>query len=237
MAAVTSEDISVLEDFSEQVDIDIEMALETYNTDAISPLITFAKPQGTWPNVTTIDFGDGYLRANGRKLRGKILLSETADIRTPGAVRTISYDNFSIDSIRMEGSRSCTNNGQNGEGQWYFTKTAHNIKLMFRDGTTATWNKQYTTVLIEGGDTATGADNVWSSTGASSGSNRGGHPFTATITEPLIKKADCRWIATGVLDVEVEGEGHTLDFGNGSCDRFTRVYMPSGESFMVLLRR
>ena len=233
----TAEDMSAQEDYAEQTDMDIDVVLEERGGGGTCPTITFAQPEGTWPNTITIDFGAACTRPDGRVLRGKLIVNQTAEIRTAGAVRTITHDAFYIDGIHVEGTRTWTNNGPNAQGLLSFTKTAVDMKLTFEDGATASWNKTRTSVLIEGGDTPAHADDVWSSTGTASGTNRNGRPFTVTITEPLIKKASCRWISSGVLEITVETRTHTLDFGNGDCDRFGTVTLANGNSFTVRLRR
>jgi hypothetical protein len=234
---MTSEDISTQEDYAEQTDIDIDMSLEERGGGVTCPTITFAQPEGTWPNTITIDFGTACTRPDGRVLSGKIIVNQTNEIRSAGAVRTITHDAFYIDGIHVEGTRTWTNNGQNADGLWSFTKTATDMKLTFEDGSSATWNKTRTSVLIEGGDTDTHLDDVWSSTGNATGTNRNGNVFTATITEPLIKNASCRWISSGVLDVSVGNRNHSLDFGDGTCDRFGKITLNNGTTYVVRLRR
>lgn len=231
----TADDLSVNEDYAEQVDFDADLALEDRGGGC--PDITFAQPEGTWPNTITIDFGPSCTRPDGRVLSGKLIIQQTAEIRTPGAVRTITHDNFFVDGTKVEGTRTWTNNGQNSNGQWTYTKTATGMKLTFEDGSTTTWNKTRTSTLIEGGNTATHHDDVWSSVGTASGVNRNGKDFTATITEPLIKHADCRWISAGIIEITVGARTRALDFGDGTCDRLGTLTLANGESYTVRLRR
>ena len=232
----TAEDLSANEDYAEQVDFDADLAVEDRGG-GTCPSVTFAQPEGTWPNTITIDFGASCTRPDGRVLSGKIIVNQSAEIRTPGAVRTITHDNFYVDGVKVEGTRTWTNNGQNANGQWTYTKTAVDMKLTFEDGSTTTWNKTRISTLIEGGSTATHYDDVWSSTGTASGVNRNGLDFTATITEPLIKHADCRWISKGTIEIKVGLRTRSLDFGDGTCDRFGTLTLANGESFSIRLRR
>lgn len=236
-ALMTSEDISTQEDYAEQTDIDVDIALEERGGGGTCPTVTFAQPEGTWPNTITIDYGASCTRPDGRVLSGKIILNQTAAIRTPGAVRTITHDAFSIDGILVEGTRTWTNNGLNAQGQWSYTKTATDMKLTFEDDSFVSWNKTRTSTLIEGGSTATHWDDVWSSTGTATGINRAGEVFSASITEPLIKKASCRWISAGILEVTVGERTHSLNFGDGSCDRFGQITLANGNTFSIRLRR
>jgi len=233
----TAEDISANEDYAEQVDVDVDQTLEERGGGGTCPTITFAQPEGTWPNTITIDFGASCTRPDGRVLRGKLIVAQTAEIRTAGAVRTITHENFYIDDTKIEGTRTWTNNGQNTAGQWSYSKTANDMKLTFDDGSTTTWSKTRTTTLIEGGNTTTHVDDVWSSIGAASGVNRNGRSFTANITSPLIKSADCRWISSGIIEFTVGLRTRSLDFGDGTCDRFGTLTLANGDSFTIRLRR
>ncbi|MFM8486228.1 MAG: hypothetical protein ACKOCH_07820, partial [Bacteroidota bacterium] len=64
-----------------------------------------------------------------------------------------------------------------------------------------------------------------------------GIPFTATIMEPLIKKAGCRWISQGIIEFTAGLRTGTLNFGNGNCDRLGTLTLANGDSFTVRLRR
>jgi hypothetical protein len=232
----TAEDLSANEDYAEQVDVDADLVIEERGL-GDCPTVTFAQPEGTWPNTITLDFGASCTRPDGRVLSGKVIINQTAEIRTAGAVRTITHDNFVIDGVKVEGTRTWTNEGQNAAGQWVYSKTATDMKLTFEDGTSATWNKVRTSTLVEGGNTATHYDDVWSSIGSANGVNRRGTAFTATITEPLIKRADCRWISEGVIELTVGLRTRSLDFGDGTCDRLGTITLANGDSYSIRLRR
>ena len=232
----TAEDLSANEDYTEQIDLDADIAVEERGG-GTCPTVTFAQPEGTWPNTITIDFGAACTRPDGRVLSGILVINQTAEIRTAGAVRTVTHDNFFVDGIKVEGTRTWTNNGKNADGLWSYTKVATDMKLTFEDGNTTSWSKTRTSVLIEGGGTATHYDDVWSSTGTATGVNRNGKDFTATITTPLIKHADCRWISEGILEFTVGNRTRSLDFGDGNCDRFGTLTLANGDSYSIRLRR
>ncbi|MFN0035406.1 MAG: hypothetical protein ACKVUS_10070 [Saprospiraceae bacterium] len=232
----TAEDISANEDYAEQIDLDADIAVEERGG-GDCPTVTFAQPEGTWPNTITIDYGTACTRPDGRVLSGKLIVNQTAEIRTPGAVRTTTHDNFFVDGVQVEGTKTWTNNGQNADSQWSYTKVATDMKLTFEDGSLTAWSKTRNSTLIEGGSTATHLDDVWRSTGTASGLNRNGRDFTATITEPLVKRAACRWISAGVIEFKVGDRTRSLDFGDGTCDRFGTITLANGESFSIRLRR
>jgi hypothetical protein len=232
----TAEDLSANEDYAEQTDFDADLAVENRGGGGC-PTVTFAQPEGTFPNTITVDFGTACTMPDGRVLSGKIIINKTAEIRTPNAVRTATYENFFIDGVQLEGTRTWTNNGQNADGLWTYTKVASDMKLTFEDGSTTTWNNTRTSTLIEGGDTATHDDDVWSSVGTAAGVNRNGRDFTTNITSPLIKRASCRWISAGIIEFTVGTRTRSLDFGDGTCDRFGTLTLANGDAYTVRLRR
>ncbi len=235
----TSEDIATAEDFSEEIDFAADVAIEERGGPSACPVVTLAQPWGTWPNTITIDYGTtGCDGPNGdHTLKGKIIINQSADMFTAGAVRTKTFDNFFVDDVQMEGTKTWTNNGKDAAGNWSYTKTAADMKLTDADGSTATWNHTHTSTLIEGGNTLTHWDNVWSTTGNTSGINRNGVAVSSTTIEPLVKKATCRWISDGVVEITRDGNVSTLDFGDGTCDRFATLTTAAGETFTIRLRR
>ncbi|MCW5921352.1 MAG: hypothetical protein KIS77_03345 [Saprospiraceae bacterium] len=235
----TSEDIATLEDFSEEIDFAVDVAIEERGGGGTCPVVTLSQPWGTWPNTITIDYGtDGCAGPNGQHLlKGKIVITQTGDRFTAGAQRTKTFENFYVDDVKVEGTKSWTNNGKDANGLWSFTKQATNMVLTYSDGTTTTWNHQHTSTLAQGGNTPTHLDNVWSTTGSTSGVNRNGVVFSSTITQPLIKKATCRWVSEGVIQFTRDDKNSTLDFGNGTCDRFATLTTSNGDTFTIRLRR
>ncbi len=236
---LTSEDVAALEDLSAEIDQAVDVAIEERGGSGTCPTVTLAQPWGTWPNTITIDYGTtGCTGPNGEHLlKGKIIVTQTAEMFTAGAQRTKTFDNFYVDDVRVEGTKTWKNNGKDASGNWSFTRTATDMKLTYPDGTFTTWNHTHTATLVQGGATPTHWDNVWNITGNSSGTNRNGKAFSATITEPLVKRGNCRWIVQGTIQFTRDGKTSTLDFGNGTCDRFARLTLPNGEEVVVRLRR
>lgn len=105
-------------------DLDADLVIEDRGGSGACPTVTFAQPEGHWPNTITIDFGASCTRPDGRVLSGKLIVNQTDNIRTAGAVRTITHDNFVVDDVQVAGTRTGTNNGQDTYGFWSHTKTA-----------------------------------------------------------------------------------------------------------------
>jgi hypothetical protein len=107
--------------------------------------------------------------------------------------------------------------------------------------TDGTWNIDYactkTLKQIAGYSTKTDlTDDEYSITGSSSGKNREARNFTTNITSPLIKKANCKWISSGTLDLTPDGyKTRTVDFGSGSCDD-DATYTVNGQTVSFKLK-
>lgn len=203
------------------------------------PTISYAAPKGTFPNTVTVDFGDGCVGMNGRVKSGKIVIELSDAYYNEGSVRTITPVDLKINDWSLEGTKTVTNMGLNEDGFMHWSVEVAGAKVTDPDGNIATWDASRTRTLIEGLETPTCEDNVYEITGGSSGVNRRGLEFTATITSPLVKRFDCKWIVSGVREVAVEGKDgkRIMDFGDGSCDNKATVTLPNGNVREITLRR
>ncbi|MCC6459996.1 MAG: hypothetical protein IT260_05980 [Saprospiraceae bacterium] len=234
----TSEDLAIQEGISQEIDRSAEVAIQERGGGGSCPTVTLDKPWGTWPNTLTIDYGpDGCAGPNGTHiLKGKIIVHQTADVFSAGATRTLSFDQFFIDAIQVEGTRAWTNNGLNASSQWSFTVTSTNVKLSYPDGSSQSWNQNHTVTLIDGAYNLNPWDDVWSTTGTASGVNREGLAYTANITQALIKKTACNWISAGEIEFAAGGNSARVDFGNGDCDNKGTLIFPNGDSIQITLK-
>lgn len=233
----TAEDLATNAAFSDQIDLAANVAIEERGGGGACPVVTLEKPWGTWPNTLTIDYGaDGCAGPNGKNiLKGKLIISQTADAFTKGATRTLTFENFYVDAIQVEGTQSWTNNGLNTAGQWSFTKVAKDMKVSYPDGTSNFWNLTHTSTIVEGGLTLTWWDDVWSTEGSISGKNRDGVSYSATTAAPLLKKATCGWVSAGAIDLNVGGNTAVIDYGDGDCDNKATVTLPNGDTVTIKL--
>jgi hypothetical protein len=232
----TTEDIVASIDYDAAADLDEDLAAEDRNGPC--PTRTYLNPQGTWPNTITVDYGDACVRPDGRVLKGKLIITlSDSTMRIPGATRTLTYDGFYVDDVKFEGTKSLINNGIGADGFWSITKTIDK-KLIFADGTFTTWVGTKTRTLIEGAGTILNPlDNVWSITGSGAGVNRNGVDFTCNITTALKKHANCRWISEGIMTWTSGDKTRTLNFGDGTCDKFGELTRANGEVVTIKLRK
>lgn len=235
-AQSSTEASGTVEDLSDEA----EMRLAPNANITGCPTVTYAQAQGTFPNTITIDFGTGCTTQNGRTVSGQIIVDVTGAYFTQGSVRTTHTDNLTVDGNEFEYTRVVTNQGLNGGGQMYWSVEVSGTRLRASDGSTAEWTASRTRTMVEGAATSDDMlDDAYEITGGGSGTCHDGRAFTTTITTPLLKRADCRWIVQGVEQMTVDGRRGTrsIDFGDGTCDDKATLTLRNGDTREITLHR
>lgn len=238
----TSEDVSDIESLTQSTEDEVDMDIENGpagGPNGTCPTITFSAPRGTFPQTVTIDFGTACTDRNGRVRKGKIILNFSDTLTKLNATKTVRYENYYVDSTKIDGTRTWKNTGQNTNGQPTYTRTSTNMTLTFGNGETATWSATHIVTRVSGFLTRTPADDVWSVTGNCSGISRKGKSYSSVIETPIVHKAICPWIVSGKRAITVEGVTRSLDYsyGGGDCDREALLTKADGSTRVILLRR
>jgi hypothetical protein len=194
--------------------------------------ITPAWGDTIWPKVMEIDFGStNCAGAYGINRRGKLVVTLTGKYRNVGSVLTVHPQNYFINDVKVEGTKTITNNGYNVSSNLVYIVNVTNAVITYTDNTTLTWNSTRTNEWIEGDSTTLFThglsgicDDIYLITGAANGVNRNGLAYTVTIITPLRKEVCCRWVVSGSLDIIPQGFAtRTVDFGLGTCDNQATV--------------
>lgn len=175
------------------------------------------------PHTIVIDFGPTNCLCNdGKNRRGIINVSFTGHYRDPGSVHTITFDNYFVNDNQILGTKTVTNNGENGSGNLTFTIVVDGQIIKANNAGTITFTSNRVREWIEGESTPEWSDDVYLITGTSSGSkttSSGSTSFTATITTALRRALSCHWFESGVIEVTPENKPvRIINFGNGTCD-------------------
>lgn len=179
----------------------------------------------------TIDFGDGCEGPNGRIRKGIIIINYSGARRfMPGFMVTTTFENFSIDDIQVEGTRTVTNTSESTNESPKFNITLVGGKLTWPDGTFATREVDKTREWIRA---ATPLRDSLIVNGTASGITRAGNSYDVLNTD-IVFKRQCRWPVSGVKVVTTENRVITIDFGDGECDRRATVTV-NGQSEEVNL--
>lgn len=198
-------------------------SLPTCVTVTISPLQT-----AVFPKTVTLDFGSGCF-SHSHLRSGKIKTVYTGPLREAGSSATTTFDNFKIDSVKVEGTHKITNttNTTSGSNQRQFKIEITNAKLTRPNGDYAEWTATRTQTQTEGNGTTSPTDDILSVQGSAHGKVKRSNlivTWNSEVTEPLIKKYTCRWISKGKVRTVREGlPSNTpwvalLDYGTGTCD-------------------
>jgi hypothetical protein len=201
------------------------------------PAITLTYPdEGEWPKVITVDFGEGCTGLHGNVRKGKIIIEVTGPRREAGSIRTITFENYYFNDIRVEGTKVVENMGYNENQNMVFSVILTGGKLTLPDGKFIERSFQHQREWTSGILTKNIWDDEYLITGTASGKTLNGAAYTNTITSALHWKRVCFFIVSGVLSIEREGKKDVeVDYGAGDCDAVAVVTI-GGESKEITLR-
>lgn len=175
--------------------------------------------------TVTIDYGDGCEGPGGRTRSGKILISYTDHRYVPGASRTVTFEDFYIDSVRIEGTRKVTNITVDANSSPQFRVEVIDGRLTWPDGTFATRNSDHTRTWVRAENPAQDESRV---EGSAEGLTRAGEEYSSLVTDPLVFKRRCLaqgyfFPVSGTVETTTEGVAIVTDFGDGECDNEATV--------------
>ncbi len=189
------------------------------------PSVAITHPSDNiWPKTITIDFGTGCSGLYDQTRAGKIIITVSGPRMTEGSTKTVSFDNYFFNGIKVEGTKVIENMGYNNNQHMVFSASLTNGKLTLPDGKTIQRSFQHQREWIAGLLTR----NIWDDeclvTGTASGVNINGVAYTNTITTSLLWKRVCRFVVSGVVRIERTGmEPVEINYGTGDCDALATV--------------
>jgi hypothetical protein len=201
------------------------MGLKSTSDDGECVTITVNHPDSTsFPKIITLDYGTGcttVFRDDTITRKGQIIITLTDRWFVQGSQHIVTFSNFYINNVKIEGTRTITNMGLNAKNHFELGIVLQNGKITFNDTAWMTrdanhvreWirsnNPQNDTVLI---------------TGTASGINIKGENYERLITTPLVL-AHCsnvpwRWvILAGTVQITNSVSGvTTIDYSSSGCD-------------------
>jgi hypothetical protein len=237
---------AVFEDVFNSVDnatIALDDAMKNGDTKSVflvadsCPVITILHPSaGIWPKIITIDFGTGCTGFYNNTRSGKIIIEVTGPRRAEGSKRTVTFNNYFFNGIKVEGTKVFDNLGLNANNNFVISVTLTDGRLILPDGKTLEREVEHQREWVAGFMTPNKWDDECLVTGSASGKNAEGVSYLRTITSALHWKRVCAFIVSGVVRIEREGvEPFELDYGTGECDN-KAVVTRGGESKEIQLR-
>lgn len=167
-----------------------------------------------------VDFGDGCTGPGGHVRKGRIVVEFIGRRYIPGSTVIITTEDYSVDGIGINATRTELNATESTENAPKFT-ISEEITITFLDGTTAdrtstrtrTWNRMPNPL-----------EDSWTITGSAFGTTRRGKDYVMTITDALVFKRSCvidtKFVmpVQGTKELVVDGKKITTNFGDGTCD-------------------
>ncbi len=191
--------------------------------------VTFTAKGDNATGKVEVDFGTGIVW-RGKTHKGKIVVTYTESRRISGAVRTITFDNYSINDNAIDGTKTVTFTSVSGEGSATFSASVDaKIKIKTKAGKDLVWNSLRIRTYDTKGTFDNWKDDEVTLSGNANGVNRNGVKYSAVIVTPLTVKLSCvetsGWLpSSGVLEVTPEGAAkRSVNYGSGSCDRTVTV--------------
>lgn len=169
--------------------------------------------------IITLDFGDGCTGHLGNVHTGTIQIEYNMARYEPGAYRIITFVDYAINDIKVEGTRTITNTSTT-ETERVFTVELENGKLDFGDGIEVTRDASWTRTWFIG-------QGVVTVSGSASGININGLDYTADVSaeDPITFTREClmRIPVSGVKAWTVGEVSSSIDYGDGECDRLADI--------------
>jgi hypothetical protein len=175
----------------------------------------------TYPKEITIEYSGTCNEHHGHVRQGKIIIDISDSLTLAGSEETITYQDFYMDSMKIDLTAKITNLGQNPDGSWMIQKdyeqtiTKGDVVCVRKNKETQEW--------IAGFDTRDKSDNIYYLTGNGSVSINDTVTYTKTITSPLLFDASCNFISSGVVELTKNGTTAVIDYGDGTCDNKATV--------------
>ncbi len=189
-----------------------------------------------FPYTIIIDYGEDNCPDDwGVNRRGKIVFQITGPYQDLGTEISTNLEEYHVMDHHLQGSRVVTNEGENSDGNMWFSVVEADVTLTAPDGSwTSYWESTRVREWSNGEATWWNwFDDIYEITGTAEGISRTGVPYTVNISNPLVVKIGCPWIVEGNISLVPEGSSvFSIDYGSGNCDD-DAVVTYEGEDYYI----
>jgi acetolactate synthase regulatory subunit len=187
----------------------------------IDSCATVTVSSSTYPKEIVIDYGTGCADRFGHTKKGKIIIDISDTITAAGASKTITYQDFYVDSMKIELTTSLKNLGQNDSGHWLIEKKLE--ETVTKNGEKSVKSSNETDEWVSGFTTTDKSDDIYYESGSGGITLNDTVTFSRTITKPLLINRSCDYIESGTEELSRNGNVVTIDYGDGTCDNKATV--------------
>ena len=198
--------------------------------------VTITPNDSTYPKTITIDFGNGCLGLDGKFRSGAIIIHLTAPLRRPGSVVTITFRNYFVNRVHLEGTKIISNLSDPPAHKWSVQVVGG--KVTFPSGRGWSYQSLKVKTQVAGMDTRIVRDDVYEITGRSQTEFNGGLTITLNTETALVKKVACPWISDGKLKIKINDRVLYLEYGfpnSGQCDNKALLTWNNGAGQRVII--
>jgi hypothetical protein len=198
------------------------------------PDVVIDTAEAGYPITITLDYGDSTVLKNRRVLSGTVEIVISGPKNTDGTIRTITYTDFTVDSVVVNGAVSELFNGDNSS-----TKTisvTDDLTFLYPDGTLYTRVGKRVHNWLEGLDTELDPeDDKIEVTGDVTVTSSLDESYSKTIIEPLIRLGSCKYYVQGIAQITLNSEIISeINYGDGDCDNEATITVAGVDSTIVL---
>jgi len=181
-------------------------------------IITVDKPGNEFPKTITLEFDSlGVKDKRDNVLKGKIIIVVSNKMTIAGSTRTYTFENFSVNDNKVNGSKIVTFNGEtDGKPSWSVEVKDTLIRV---DGKTVIVNSNNIRTRIDNNGTEKiYYDDSYSILISASGINAKGVAYTLVTIDPLITAGTWPVFVKGKAQITSEGRSVLIDYGDGTKD-------------------
>jgi len=189
------------------------------------PKITKVSPKDKlYPMTITMDFGAGCTALDGKMKSGKMIVEKSGPWTEKGSTRKISFENFVVDGVKMEGEQKATHESIADDKQTI--RWQGEVKMTKADGS---WVKRTENITrtISGYKTLVLTDNKLEVDGASEVVRSDKTSFSRKIVKTLVRIGDCKHFTEGIAKIEKTGAEYSIDYSfsksNTGCDKWVII--------------
>ncbi len=188
----------------------------------INSCATVTVSSSTFPKTITVDYGTACTEGKNHVKSGKIVIEMSDTVINAGAVQTVKYDNFYVDSTKVDLTATRKNLGKNANGNWVVETSWEQIMTQ-PDGDIIVQKNNESIEWVSGFETTDKADDVYYKTGSGTLTVNNTLKFGRTITSALLYDKSCGFIKSGKEELSRDGNVTVIDYGDGTCDSSATV--------------
>lgn len=198
------------------------------------PDVAIDTAEAGYPITITLNYGDSTVLRNGRVLSGIVEIVISGPKHTDGTTKTITYTNFTIDSVVVNGSITELFSGDDSTSRK--STVTDELTFLYPDATLYTRVGQRVHNWLEGLDTELDPeDDKIEITGNVTVINSLDESYSKTIIEPLIRLGSCKYYVQGIAQITLNSEVISeINYGDGTCDNEATITVAGVDSTIVL---